>query len=49
MTLRVYVIRDGARELLWKESGNKGDRWNKAQITVYSTGNMKVGDIWGTP
>ncbi|KYO25622.1 hypothetical protein Y1Q_0013780 [Alligator mississippiensis] len=42
MTLRVYVIRDGARELLWKESGNKGDRWNKAQITVYSTGNMKI-------
>lgn len=45
MALRVYVAEDAAPRLVWSETGNKGDRWNLAEVTVYSGGNMQVGEI----
>lgn len=45
MALRVYVAEGAAPRLVWSETGNKGDRWNLAEVTVYSGGNMQVGEI----
>ncbi|CAM4619609.1 unnamed protein product [Caretta caretta] len=42
MALRVYVAEDAAPRLVWSETGNKGDRWNLAEVTVYSGGNMQI-------
>ncbi|CAM4606866.1 unnamed protein product [Lepidochelys olivacea] len=42
MALRVYVAEDAASHLVWSETGNKGDRWNLAEVTVYSGGNMQI-------
>ncbi|CAM5137602.1 unnamed protein product, partial [Eretmochelys imbricata] len=42
MALRVYVAEGAAPRLVWSETGNKGDRWNLAEVTVYSGGNMQI-------
>ncbi|CAM5164066.1 unnamed protein product [Natator depressus] len=42
MALRVYVVEDAAPRLVWSETGNKGDRWNLAEVTVYNGGNMQI-------
>lgn len=47
MALSVYVKENAARHQVWSEKGNKGDKWNFAEVTVYNTGNMQVGEITG--
>ncbi|KAH0624212.1 hypothetical protein JD844_007761 [Phrynosoma platyrhinos] len=43
MALRVYVVSgDGAPELVWSQMGNKGNRWNRGDITITHTGRLQI-------
>ncbi|XP_042314484.1 MAM and LDL-receptor class A domain-containing protein 1-like [Sceloporus undulatus] len=43
MALHVYVVSgDGAPELVWSQMGNKGNRWNKGDITITHTGRLQI-------
>ncbi|KAM6304983.1 IgGFc-binding protein [Aegotheles albertisi] len=42
MALRVYMNNGDELVEIWNSVGNHGDRWNLAEITVQSTGNMKI-------
>ncbi|XP_009998802.1 PREDICTED: IgGFc-binding protein-like [Chaetura pelagica] len=42
MALRVYVVHNETSVLVWKEAGNKGNRWNFGEVTVQSTGNIQI-------
>ncbi|KAH0624214.1 hypothetical protein JD844_007763 [Phrynosoma platyrhinos] len=43
MALHVYVVSaDGAPELVWYQIGNKGNRWNKAEVTLTQMGRVQI-------
>lgn len=42
MALRVYVLKDDEPVMVWEEVGNHGDRWHLGEVTVNTTGNIKV-------
>ncbi|CAN8190691.1 unnamed protein product [Coccothraustes coccothraustes] len=42
MALRVYVQKGDEQVTVWKEVGNHGDRWHLGEVTVNTTGNMKI-------
>uniref|UniRef100_A0A803SQJ8 MAM domain-containing protein n=1 Tax=Anolis carolinensis TaxID=28377 RepID=A0A803SQJ8_ANOCA len=43
MALHVYVVLDGGSpELVWSETGNHGDRWKKAEVSIAHTGRLQI-------
>nr|XP_016853067.1 PREDICTED: IgGFc-binding protein [Anolis carolinensis] len=43
MALHVYVVLDGGSpELVWSETGNQGDRWKKAEVSIAHTGRLQI-------
>ncbi|XP_067322389.1 IgGFc-binding protein-like [Anolis sagrei] len=43
MALYVYVVLDGgAPEMVWSETGNQGNRWKKAEISITHTGRLQM-------
>uniref|UniRef100_A0A803SMW7 MAM domain-containing protein n=1 Tax=Anolis carolinensis TaxID=28377 RepID=A0A803SMW7_ANOCA len=45
MALHVYVVLDGGSpELVWSETGNHGDRWKKAEVSIAHTGRLQVNE-----
>ncbi|KAL8188327.1 UNVERIFIED_CONTAM: hypothetical protein K2H54_065656, partial [Gekko kuhli] len=43
MALRVYVVSDGtAPILLWSQTGNQGDRWKQAEVSVPHRGRVQI-------
>ncbi|XP_060098771.1 uncharacterized protein LOC132574434 [Heteronotia binoei] len=43
MALRVYVVSDGtAPVLLWSQTGNRGDRWQEAEVSVPHRGRVQL-------
>ncbi|XP_058890165.1 thyroid hormone-induced protein B-like [Acipenser ruthenus] len=42
MALNVYLVENSTPVLMWTETGNKGDRWNSAEVELNISGRFKI-------